>query len=95
MHLLIRDTVESQYGGNKKIKHAKFFKGVERPATLLKKRLWHRCFPVNFAKFPRTLFFYRTPQVVASENSCKINQDNSLFFFSLQVVVIFCLMHFP
>ena len=26
------------------------------PATLLKKRLWHRCFPVNFAKFPRTPF---------------------------------------
>ena len=25
-----------------------------RPATLLKKRLWHRCFPVNFAKFLRT-----------------------------------------
>ena len=22
-----------------------------RPATLSKKRLWHRCFPVNFAKF--------------------------------------------
>ena len=21
-----------------------------RPATLLKKRLWHRCFPVNFVK---------------------------------------------
>ena len=28
-----------------------------RPATLLKKRLWHMCFPVNFAKFLRTLFF--------------------------------------
>ena len=27
-----------------------------RPATLLKKRLWHRCFPVNFAKFLRTSF---------------------------------------
>ena len=26
-------------------------------ATLLKKRLWHRCFPVNFAKFTRTPFF--------------------------------------
>ena len=26
------------------------------PATLLKKRLWHRCFPVNFAKFLRTPF---------------------------------------
>ena len=27
-----------------------------RPAALLKKRLWHRCFPVNFAKFLRTPF---------------------------------------
>ena len=27
-----------------------------RPATLLKKRLWHRCFPVNFVKFLRTPF---------------------------------------
>ena len=28
-----------------------------RPATLLKKRLWRRCFPVNFTKFLRTPFF--------------------------------------
>ena len=27
-----------------------------RPATLLKKRLWHSCFPVKFAKFLRTPF---------------------------------------
>ena len=27
------------------------------PATLLKRRLWHRCFPMNFAKFLRTSFF--------------------------------------
>ena len=27
-----------------------------RPATLLKKRLWHRCFLVNFAKILRILF---------------------------------------
>ena len=27
-----------------------------RPVTLLKKRLQHRCFPVNFAKFLRTPF---------------------------------------
>ena len=26
------------------------------PATLLKKSLWHSCFPVNFAKFLRTPF---------------------------------------
>ena len=32
----------------------------------IKKRLWHRCFPVNFAKFLRTPFLYRTPLVVAS-----------------------------
>ena len=28
-----------------------------RLATVLKKRLWHRCFPLNFAKFLRTPFF--------------------------------------
>ena len=27
---------------------------ASRPATLFKKRLWHRCFPVNFVKFLRT-----------------------------------------
>ena len=31
-----------------------------KPATLLKKTLWHRCFPVKFAKFWRTPF-YRSP----------------------------------
>ena len=36
-------------------------KGVLRkePATLLKKRLWHRCFPVNFVKFLRTPFYIK------------------------------------
>ena len=29
---------------------------LTRPATLLKKRLWEKCFPVNFAKFLRTPF---------------------------------------
>ena len=31
-----------------------------RPATLLKKRLWHRCFPVKFAEFLRTPFLRNT-----------------------------------
>ena len=31
-----------------------------RPATLLKKRLWHRCFPTNFVKFLRTPFSQNT-----------------------------------
>ena len=31
-----------------------------RSVTLLKNRLCHRCFPVNFAKFPRTPFSQNT-----------------------------------
>ena len=31
-----------------------------RPATSLKKRLWHRCFPVIFVKFLRTPFLQNT-----------------------------------
>ena len=31
-----------------------------RPATLLKKRLWHRYFPVSFMKFLRTPFLQTT-----------------------------------
>ena len=39
-----------------------FFNKVAGPGTvtLLKKRLWHRCFPVNYAKFLRTLFLQNT-----------------------------------
>ena len=37
-----------------------------RLATLLKKRLWHRFFPVNFVKFLRTPFLDRTLLVAAS-----------------------------
>ena len=36
-----------------------------RPTTLLKRRLWYRCFPVNIVKFLRTPFFI-TPLVAAS-----------------------------
>ena len=37
-----------------------------RPATLLKNRLWHRCFPVNFCEISKNTFCYRTPPVAAS-----------------------------
>ena len=33
---------------------------VAGPATLLKKRLWRRCFPVNVKKFQRTPFLQNT-----------------------------------
>ena len=42
---------------NQNLKNSSFWVSLlltSRPATLLKKRLWHSCFPVNFAKFLRT-----------------------------------------
>ena len=32
------------------------------PATLLKKTLWHKCFPVKFGKFLGTIFFQNTSE---------------------------------
>ena len=43
-------------------------KDVAAPTNLLKKRLWHLYFPVNFANFKNT-FLYRTPLVAASDNT--------------------------
>ena len=46
-----------------------------RPATVLKRRLWHRLFPVNFAKFLRTPFFtehhWATTSAEASLGPCQ------------------------
>ena len=39
-----------------------------RPATLLKRRIWHRCFPVNFVKFLRTPFFIEHLWTTVSED---------------------------
>ena len=39
-----------------------------RSATLLKKRPWHMCFPVNFAKFLRTYFLQNTSVQLLLEN---------------------------
>ena len=49
------------------------------PASLLKKRLWHWCFPVNFATFPRAPFHrtylndcFSTIQYFLAENPIKV-----------------------
>ena len=34
-----------------------FLTKLPQSVTLVKKRLWHRCFPVNFAKFLSNTFF--------------------------------------
>ena len=46
--------------------------------NFIKKRLQRSCFPVKFAKFLRTLFFYRRPPVAASSTSeVKINPSRA------------------
>ena len=47
----------------KRLCQSLFFNKVPglRSATLLKRRLWHRCFPANFAKFLRTSLVQNTP----------------------------------
>ena len=53
----------------------------------LQKRLWHRCFPVNFEKFYEHLF-YRIPPVVpipqTPMNAWKFCKIQSLFLMGLQ-----------
>ena len=46
----------------KHLRQSLFFNKIEdlNPATSSKKSLWHRCFPVNFAKFLRTSFLQNT-----------------------------------
>ena len=46
----------------KQLRQSLYFNKVAglRLATLLKKRLWHRCFPMNFVKFLRTPFLQNT-----------------------------------
>ena len=66
LNLLPLDTYQKKFwyvqavaGG---FRQSPFFNKIAglRPATLLKKRLWHKCFPVNFAKFLRTPFLQNT-----------------------------------
>ena len=54
-----------------------------RLANLLKKRLWHRCFPVNFAKFLRTLFLQNT------SSGCFCRQRIQGYIFTKRFIVGF------
>ena len=55
-----------------------FFKQIcsLRVATLLKEILWHRCFPLNCAKFLRTTFFIEHVRWLL----LKRQQQNSFYF---------------
>ena len=57
-----------------------------RSATLLKKILWHRCFPVNFAKFLKTPFLQNTSRrLLLSLNKNWKKQEKKSYFFSYLV----------
>ena len=44
----------------------------------IKKRLQHRYFLVDFAKFLKTPFFNKTPPMVASEKHCPVDRGRKL-----------------
>ena len=62
-----------------------------RPATLLKQRFWHRCFPVNFVKFLRTPFYtehlwWLFPQIhIIPDYFCRVISVEDQFLFSSPV----------
>ena len=47
-----------------RLRQGLFFNGVTglRVATLLKKKIWHKCFPVYFKKFLRTPYLQNTSE---------------------------------
>ena len=51
-----------------------------RPANLLRKRLWHRCFPMNFVKFLRTSFVIEHIRVIP----CETLQNNGKHWNKLE-----------
>ena len=71
-----------------------------RPATLLKKRLWHRCFPINFVKLLITPFLSVTVILVQTLTSlyfhdtfcivsCQFLVRNSCNSFCLKIQSLF------
>ena len=64
-----------------------FLRNFVRPATLLKKRLWHRCFAVNFAKILRVLFLQNTSRG-CSYFHITINSSLSLILFDFADILI-------
>ena len=58
-----------------------------RPATLIKKKLWHKCFPVNFAKFLRTPFLQNTPWRLLLRISIKEQDKSDSHYLSVQDIL--------
>ena len=61
-----------------------------RPATLSKKRLWRRCFPVNFVEFLRTPFLQNLRRLLLTIEACNfIKKETMAQMFSCKCCGIF------
>ena len=60
-----------------------------RPATSLRKKLWHRCFTVNFVKLLRTTFLKEHLERMLLKTSEKRQFHHSCFFLILLKSVVF------
>ena len=58
-----------------------------RPETLFKKRLWHSCFPVNFAKILKTRFLQNT------SGRLLLNNMIATSMFSSNTKISYCYTH--
>ena len=68
-----------------------------RPTTLLKKSLWHRCFPANFVKFLRTPFYTEHLWwllLIKLSRSSNIFAFTTQYWFPFLSFSFFCLLVF-
>ena len=54
-----------------------------KACNFIKKRHQHRCFPVNIAKFLRTVFLNKTPRVATSMIRNNNSSISKLYYFSM------------
>ena len=69
------------------------------PATLLKERLWYRCFPMNFAKLLRTTILKniceRLLLAAGLRTTQKMNRRDCFFYLVLFILTFLQLVLFP
>ena len=70
-------------------KHSFFF---NKDATLLKKRIWYRCFPVNFAKFLRTPFLQNIFGRLLLKDKLA---SKTVKYYAQQLEVLLCIHEYP
>ena len=66
-----------------------------RPTTVFKKRLWHRCFPVNFRKFLRTPFLTEylrwlllSSQIRNAHVLCSTSKKGVVWFIIISTIAV-------